>query len=272
MSTIKSSAENLTLNADGANNDVLIQSNGSTKVTVDGATGNVGLGVASAYNPASGRKALTVEGTSTALIEMAVNGARKGYIYHNATNLYLATEVSGGNVILAPHDSGDVNITNSDIIFDTAGKGIVLGATSNVDANTLSDYEQGSWTPVWAPTTSGSITTNTTYSGGVYTKIGNLVTVFGRLYTSSVSSPAGKILISGLPFTIKSGPYTAPNVSFPIRGLSSNLAGVPLGTLLGNTTTLQVADHVWGTSEGGANFADKFDNDVWSTFTFTYQA
>ena len=33
MSTIKSSAENLTLNADGANNDVIIQSNGSTKVT-----------------------------------------------------------------------------------------------------------------------------------------------------------------------------------------------------------------------------------------------
>ena len=44
MSTIKSSAENLTLNADGANNDVIIQSNGSTKVTVDGATGNVGIG------------------------------------------------------------------------------------------------------------------------------------------------------------------------------------------------------------------------------------
>ena len=44
MSTIKSSAENLTLNADGANNDVIIQSNASTKVTVNGATGNVGIG------------------------------------------------------------------------------------------------------------------------------------------------------------------------------------------------------------------------------------
>ena len=44
MATIKSSAENLTLNADGANNDVIIQSNASTKVTVDGATGNVGIG------------------------------------------------------------------------------------------------------------------------------------------------------------------------------------------------------------------------------------
>ena len=46
MSTIKSSAENLTLNADGANNDVIIQSNGSTKVHIDG-TGKVGIGVTS---------------------------------------------------------------------------------------------------------------------------------------------------------------------------------------------------------------------------------
>tara|TARA_R100001377_G_scaffold27000_2_gene14506 strand:+ start:564 stop:1202 length:639 start_codon:yes stop_codon:yes gene_type:complete len=35
MSTIKSSSENLTLNADGANNDIIFQSNGSTKATLD---------------------------------------------------------------------------------------------------------------------------------------------------------------------------------------------------------------------------------------------
>ena len=44
MSTLKSSAENLTLNADGANNDVIIQSNGSTLVTVDGSASGVGIG------------------------------------------------------------------------------------------------------------------------------------------------------------------------------------------------------------------------------------
>ena len=35
MSTIKSSAENLTLNADGANNDIIFQSNGSNVATLD---------------------------------------------------------------------------------------------------------------------------------------------------------------------------------------------------------------------------------------------
>ena len=35
MSTIKSSADNLTLNADGANNDIIFQSNGSNVATLD---------------------------------------------------------------------------------------------------------------------------------------------------------------------------------------------------------------------------------------------
>ena len=35
MSTIKSSAENLTLNADGANNDIKFQSNGSEVAAID---------------------------------------------------------------------------------------------------------------------------------------------------------------------------------------------------------------------------------------------
>jgi len=35
MATLKSSSENLTLNADGANNDIIFQSNGTTKATLD---------------------------------------------------------------------------------------------------------------------------------------------------------------------------------------------------------------------------------------------
>ena len=244
MSTIKSSAENLTLNADGANNDVIIQSNGSTKVTVDGATGNVGLGVASAYNPASGRKALTVEGTSTALIEMAVNGARTGYIYHNATNLYLATEVSGGNVILAPHASGDVNITNSDIIFDTAGKGIVLGATSNVDANTLSDYEEGTFT---AATAGSTYTKNT----GYYRKVGSLVYIQLWVVVNTRSS-GSRVEISGLPFTsinISSG-----DGHFPIsatRFSSLHTAVTALYPMVINNSTGIKCDALTGTANAG---------------------
>ena len=147
------------------------------------------------------------------------------------------------------------------------------GITFNGDtaaANALDDYEEGTWSPVWDPTTSGSITTNTSYTGGIYTKVGNLVTVSWRLYTNSVNSPAGKITINGLPFTIRSGGYSTPKILFPILGLSSNLAGSPIGTLNANTTTVTVADFVWGVTESGADIAQKFDNDVWSYGTFSY--
>ena len=46
MSTIKSSSEDLTLNADGAGNDVVIQNNGTETVRVD-SSGNVGIGTSS---------------------------------------------------------------------------------------------------------------------------------------------------------------------------------------------------------------------------------
>jgi len=54
MSTIKSSSENLTLNADGSGNDVIIQSNGSTKAIVT-AEGSAGIGTSSpAFENGSG--------------------------------------------------------------------------------------------------------------------------------------------------------------------------------------------------------------------------
>jgi len=46
MSTVKSSSEDLTLNADGSGNDVVIQNNGTETVRVD-TSGNVGIGTSS---------------------------------------------------------------------------------------------------------------------------------------------------------------------------------------------------------------------------------
>jgi hypothetical protein len=75
-----------------------------------------------------------------------------------------------------------------------------VGASS--DANTLDDYEEGTWTPAWAFSTSGSAPLVVQYSQ--YTKIGRLVTVSARFYTSPTSSPTGNATITGLPFTSSS--------------------------------------------------------------------
>jgi len=113
---------------------------------------------------------------------------------------------TGGSEIerLSVASLGDATLTGGDLIFGTAGKGVCLGVTTNTDANTLDDYEEGTWTPAWEPATSGSVTAKD--PAGTYTKIGNIVYFLCRLATNGSSSPVGDLKISGLPFTQSGGP------------------------------------------------------------------
>jgi len=80
---------------------------------------------------------------------------------------------------------------------------IKFPATQNAssDANTLDDYEEGTFTATVTPSTSGTVTLDTSLDTLAYTKIGRQVTVTGRLVVSSVSSPVGYFQVS-LPFAI----------------------------------------------------------------------
>jgi len=81
---------------------------------------------------------------------------------------------------------------------------IAFPATQNAssDANTLDDYEEGSWTPELQTSSGTNITV--TYDGrsGGYTKIGRLVAFQGSLKTDSVTvgGATNNLVISGLPF------------------------------------------------------------------------
>ena len=82
----------------------------------------------------------------------------------------------------------------------TSGAGITFPSTASAssDANTLDDYEEGTWTP---DLSAGSAPT-VTYVGrsGSYTKIGNMVTVFGSFSVSTISGGSGNARINNLPF------------------------------------------------------------------------
>jgi len=76
--------------------------------------------------------------------------------------------------------------------------GITFPATqvASAGANTLDDYEQGTWTVTLTPTGSGSITLKSNANLGSYTKIGRLVTITAGLDVDSVSMPAGAVAIN----------------------------------------------------------------------------
>ena len=74
------------------------------------------------------------------------------------------------------------------------------------DGNTLDDYEEGTWTPNQGSglSFSGSFT-----SSGIYTKIGNLVTVNFRVAGTNISCSSGGQVTSNLPFAISATPGNA---------------------------------------------------------------
>jgi hypothetical protein len=84
----------------------------------------------------------------------------------------------------------------------TSGAGITFPATqsASTDANTLDDYEEGSWTPSQG---AGLTVTGTFTSSGTYTKIGRQVLVNGRLTATALTTTAAGIMCGGLPFTVE---------------------------------------------------------------------
>ena len=78
----------------------------------------------------------------------------------------------------------------------TSGAGITFPATqsASTDANTLDDYEEGTWTP-----NVNSGTATITSVSGQYTKIGNRVICSFRFTCNSTGSIT---YIGGLPFTV----------------------------------------------------------------------
>ncbi len=80
-----------------------------------------------------------------------------------------------------------------------SGAGITFPATqsASTDANTLDDYEEGTWTPVMTPG-AGSITTQS--GSGRYTKIGNMVIMTGYITVSNWGTGSGTPTVN-LPFT-----------------------------------------------------------------------
>jgi hypothetical protein len=127
-----------------------------------------------------------------------------------ATFTIEAPGTSTNRTLTLPDAAGTIVTTASDPSFATtigvggatpsnSGSGITFPATqsASTDANTLDDYEEGTWTPVDGSGASLSLSNNS----GTYTKIGQVVFArFNLTYPSTANATAAKI--AGLPFTV----------------------------------------------------------------------
>jgi hypothetical protein len=128
------------------------------------------------------------------------------YANNNATTA-VATITSTGLAVtgtLSATTTGQVGTTLGvgNATPSASGTGITFPATQSAssDANTLDDYEEGTWTP---GVSFGGGTTGITYTAqdGRYTKIGRQVTVTANVTLSSKGSSTGDAVLTGLPFT-----------------------------------------------------------------------
>ena len=155
-----------------------------------------------------------------------------------------AATSGGGGVIVTSDASGDLNIQSggSTVVAVTAtgvavtgtgkfattigvgnatpsasGAGITFPATqsASTDANTLDDYEEGTFTPTLAAGFSSG-PTSYAYQAGSYEKIGKLVYFQLDIYPVGAISAAATIAIGGLPFTSATSPigFGGGNISY----------------------------------------------------------
>jgi len=95
-------------------------------------------------------------------------------------------------------------ISVGDATPSSSGAGITFPATQNAssDANTLDDYEEGTWTPLMSANGAGTDNWTSSSAVGQYTKIGRLVNMqCSYTYTAKQSATGDYAWMSGLPFT-----------------------------------------------------------------------
>jgi hypothetical protein len=103
-------------------------------------------------------------------------------------------------------------------------------------------YTQGIWTPNFSPAT-GTITLVPATSAGLWSRIGNTVTIVGYFKVQSINSPTGVLTLTNLPFPVIAGFESAACVA--ATGLNNGARTAISGTIIG--TGVQVYHYDSGT-------------------------
>ena len=144
-----------------------------------------------------GDKFLTGSGYASSL---AIDGTG-GFIFYTSTAASGGAGTSASMSQRMTLDTGgnlqlQKNMSVGNATPTTSGSGITFPATQSAssDANTLDDYEEGTWTPTF------NVASGTPSGTGTYVKIGNQVTLCFSNNTGSITTVGGTSTITGLPF------------------------------------------------------------------------
>ena len=147
-----------------------------------------------------------------------------GITFPNST-----TQAVAGALLSTPSFTTTIGVGAATAAASGAGVSFPATQSASSDANTLDDYEEGTWTPADASGASLSFSSGATAS---YIKVGRIVTVNLTVnYPATASGSAAKI--SGLPFTSHNGIYYGA-----VRGISTAITA-PVIQIGGSSTTIE---------------------------------
>jgi hypothetical protein len=188
--------------------------------------GNVRQEPASSYS---------VSGTTLNMTEAPATGTNFYVMHESGSSAISLTPAAGTSVPGAFGVSGALTAASAGVTGNTtvggtlvntglitASAGVAIGGTGS--ANTLDDYEEGTWTPIlkFDNNNTGMVFTA---QAGFYTKVGNLVTVNSYYSLSDKGSSNGAAQIYGLPFV----PANVTNNYIPV---SLGFSGVSFADMM----------------------------------------
>jgi hypothetical protein len=173
-------------------------------------TGNTSVGHGSGFNIGNGTGSNNTFLGTLAGSQMT-SGSKNVIIgsYTGASGLAPISATGSNFVVLSDGDGNVVASVKTAQTFalqgaiPNSGTGITFPATQSAssDANTLDDYEEGTFTPTLGGASSDPTVTYSSQQAS-YTKIGRVVTVCVNLSPLTYSGGSGNLLIKGLPFAV----------------------------------------------------------------------
>jgi len=237
----------ITLTPGGSNTQVQYNNagafGGSANFVWDNTNARLGIGTSAPAKPLN----LVTSGTTEAWIESTSTQKAILSLYAGDSAVGITSTYNSGGTAARPFIF--YNVSTSLLQFDkdktlalqgatsATGIGIAFPATqsASTDANTLDDYEEGTWTP--ALKFGGNSTGMTISATGKYTKIGNVVYWTCDFALSAKGSSTGSATITGLPFTSFNGTYS-PAVVWAYD--MASLAGSIIYRVASNSTTIDI--------------------------------
>ena len=173
----------------------------------------------------------------------------------------IVSDIGGKAAIAGQTFTGDIEAPKI-----TASTGILFG-TDTAAANTLDDYEEGIFTPGFT----FGVSFDGTFSSqvGVYTKIGNVVTVSLTIKLATKGTNTGDAIIRDLPFSTKN---TADIDSITsIRAHDVSYSGSMVARAQPGGTFIRVLEMLEDGTDGGVDDTG-FSDDSLVSLTLTYIA